>query len=109
MSPSVAAVAKARAVLFIAFPPCLSAQAINVGSGVSRITHDDFKCTTGAIGSVRAKAGGPAPPLIKKPAGVNRRADGEEAGKQIIRWIALLGAMTDLLDAVRGWLQVFPH
>jgi hypothetical protein len=30
-----------------------------VGSGVSRITHDDFKCTTGAIGSVRAKAGGP--------------------------------------------------
>src|SRR5258707_9362255 len=59
MSPSVAAVAKARAVLFIAFPPCLSAQAINVGSGVSRIPHDDFKCTTGAIGSVRAKAGGP--------------------------------------------------
>jgi len=41
---------------------------------VSRITHDDFKCTTGAVGSVRAKAGGPALPRIKKPAGVNRRA-----------------------------------
>ena len=35
----------------------LSAQAINVGSGVSRITHDDFKCTTG-----------PSVPLGQKPA-----------------------------------------
>jgi hypothetical protein len=33
------------------------------------------------------------------------KSAGEEAGKQAVRWIALLGALTYLLDAVRSW----PH
>ena len=49
MSPSVAAVAKARAVLFI----CVSSL------GVSRITYDDFKCTTGAVVPLGQKPAGP--------------------------------------------------